>query len=255
MKQILSTLLIFCGSVAYSQIDSISPEKLNIDIGKLRSQKSSYLIWRQNIKTGAVSTISIWNRSISFEKWRDRDVVVIEQMRYCNDTANDKYVFTVCDKRSFKPLYNYSKRVKTGIEAFNYSDERIYGADTLLSNTKKDFSIATTSPSFCFEVDLETLSLLPLKYVGQKMAVNFYHPGGGAPPAYYSVEVIGSENLSVSGGNEIDCWVVKLIYDNSSYDLDWIAKKTGEFIKLEGHSSSDEIFNKMKVLAPLETKN
>jgi hypothetical protein len=44
-------------------------------------------------------------------------------------------------------------------------------------NTKADFHLQFTNIPCCFELDVETLSCLPIKTKGQIMIINFYHPG------------------------------------------------------------------------------
>jgi hypothetical protein len=57
---------------------------------------------------------------------------------------------------------------------------------------------------------------------------------------------MGDEKLSVVDGRKIDCWIIKLSYDNENYDFSWISKSGHDFFKLGSHNPT-ETFNKVKL--------
>jgi len=249
MKFTLFGLFVFCSTLLLAQRDSINVERNNLLMHRLKASKNSYVVWTKDLTTGATSKISIWRRDISIEKFNNRDVIVVKQIRSYEDSLNNKSVFTISDRSNFKTIYNRSERKRTGTEAFNYSDSEITGADSVNKNTKRNFKLSFSDFPFCFELDLETLSLLPIKKTGQKLAINFYHPGGDLP-RYYPVDVLSSEEIETIKGQKIDCWKIKLSYSEDSYDVSWISKKGNELIKFEGHYKNT-ILTKVKLVSPI----
>ena len=59
----------------------------------------------------------------------------------------------------------------------------------------------------------------------------------------------GEEVLEAVNAAKIDCWVIRLAYDDKSYDLSWISKEKHEFLKLESHSPQG-IYHKVKLFTP-----
>lgn len=251
MKTKLALLFLLFSIESIAQRDSVSVDRGNLLTKFLKPSKSTYLVTSANAKTGAVTQISVWNRETRFEKKGGRDVVVVKQMRYYADTVNNKFVYTISDRGNLRTIYDYTKRLRSGIEAFNYLPGRIVGADTVDHNAKAGFAVGVRDFPFCFEMDLETLALLPIKKVGQALAINFYHPGGETPPQYYPVEVLSEEDFLGPNGVKIKCWKIKLQYDSESFDYSWISKEGHELLKLEGHYPGI-IFTKLKTITPFQ---
>jgi len=240
---LLSVLLL--PTPTYSQVDSISVGRNNLRLSKMQPGKVSYSVWFQDVTSKAVSQISIWNREVFFSHLNGAEVIVVRQMRYYPDQSRNKFVYTISDRKTLKTIYDFMTRGGS-IEAFNFSDKGITGADSVKNNSKKDFSLSFDDFPFCFEMDLEILSLLPITRVGQKFAVNFYHPGGEIPPKYYPVEVLGKETLKTIDKKSVECWKIRLRYDEDSFDDSWITVQSHELLRLEGHFDN-MIFNKVRL--------
>ena len=232
-----------------AQVDSVSVRRSNLMMSSLKTGKSSYAVWSKDLSTNAVTQIAIWNREVLFSVLGGKNVVIVKQMRYYDDHKRNKYVYTVSDRKNFQTLYDYTTRGGI-IQAFNYNNNEISGADSVNNNSKRDFKLTINDFPFCFEMDLETLSLLPIKKIGQRLAINFYHPGGEILPRYYPVQVIGQEEIVTLNGKKIACWKIQLRYDENNFDYSWITKDSRELIKLEGHYGNT-IFNKVKIGLPV----
>jgi hypothetical protein len=218
-----------------AQVDTISIKNNNLQIQYLKEGNSQFLTWSKDSITGNISGLLLWERYISFANLSGKPVVVISQQRISGDTNRKTFVYTVSDKKNLQTIYDYRQDANSGIKAYNYIDHEITGADTVKGNTKIGFHLSFQDIPYCFEIDLETLSLLPLKFVGQQMAINFYHPGGTVPPKYYRVSVIGRERIYSIDDYSIDCWIIRLDYDAENYDVSWISVKNHEYLKLESH--------------------
>lgn len=230
----------FCFA-CFAQVDTINIKNNNLNIANLKAGNSQYLCYLKDAKSGLVSFISISERRIYFQKINGKDAIVIIKHNFNNDTSKNKYVYTVFDRYNFKTLYDYTRR-PAGVEAYNYQGDEIKGADSIKQNTKLNFFLKFKYLPYCDEDDLETLSALPVKRIGQKMAICFYQPGSEVPPRFHPVDVVGEEQLPAVNNEKVDCWVIKLSFDNENYDLSWISKLTHELLKFESHSPTDTYY-------------
>jgi len=235
----------FASYVQAETTDTISIKNNNLRMANLKEGSSKYLSWTKNSKSGRVSWISMSERVIYFKKINGRDVIIVVQHKFINDTSRNNFVYTVSDRNNFETLYDYTSNSKV-IEAYDYHGYEVRGADTVKQNSRHNFSLKFTDLPYCFELDVETLRALPLKNVGQKMTMAFYQPGRSTSPKLYPVEVIGEEQLPTVRNEKVDCWVVKLTSDSENYDLSWISKSTHEYLKLESHDP-EGIFYKVKL--------
>jgi hypothetical protein len=99
-----------------------------------------------------------------------------------------------------------------------------------LHNTKA-FKLDTLGNSFNWELDLETLSSLPLEK-NKTFAINFYHPGSKTLPKYYNYSVDRTEPLNF---NEVsfNCWVVKVVYSAHQSCEFWINQTTHTVLQMK----------------------
>jgi len=247
----LFLLAILSNSIYFScfaQIDTISIKKNNLQTKYLVESNSTYLNFMRDAKSGAVSGISLSKRGVHLQKLAGKDVIVVSQHKLNNDSSKLKFIYTVSDRLTFKTIYDYVESAD-GIEAYDYRGGEIVGSDTVKSNTKGGFNLKFHEIPYCLELDLETVSALPARGIGQKMAVCFYQPGREKLPKFQLIEVNGQEQLPTTNGKTSDCWVLKLTIDSEDYDLFWISKRKHEFLKLESHSLTDtfykvKLFNK-----------
>jgi hypothetical protein len=237
---------IFC-AVSFAQIDTISIKNNNLRIANLKEGTSQYVCWLKNTRSGAVSIISMSERKVSFQKIRGEDVIVIVKHSFNNDTSANKYVYTISDRKNFKTLYDYSSKSAV-IEAYNYLGDEINGADSVKQNTKLNFFLKFKDLPYSNELDLETLSALPVERIGQKMVISFYQPGNSTIPKFHPVEVVNEEELSTVNNTRVDCWVIKLSFDNENYDLSWVSKLTHELLRFESRGPTD-VFYKVKLFS------
>jgi hypothetical protein len=119
--------------------------------------------------------------------------------------------------------------------AYNWSATKIAGADTVATNTKKDFALVFTDPAFNWNLDIETFEMLPLA-AGKTFAINFYD-AGKTPPKYVLYKVTGSEVITLLDNTKTDCWILRQegkAPNGSTYTQTfWISKKGHEFLKEE----------------------
>ena len=243
MKSLLLLIIVMnciCFS-SFAQIDTISVKNNNLKTKYLIESTSTYLNWMKDAQSGLVSNISISKRSVHFQTLAGKELIVVAQHKLNNDSSKIKFIYTVSDRRTFKTIYDYVGS-PGGIEAYDYHGDEIRGTDSVKLNTKRAFYLKFREIPYCLELDLETVSALPISGLGQKMAILFYQPGREKNPAFHIIEVTGQQQLPTANGMKSDCWVVKLIIDKDDYDLFWISKRKHEFLKLESHSPTDTFY-------------
>ncbi len=177
------------------------------------------------------SKMSLWSRTVQFQKINSKDMIVVQQRWLSSDSTANRTVFSLCDAQNFLPIYHYSFSPKTGIEAYDFLGTKIIGSDTVQGNVKQGFTVDQTSPTLNWELDLETFPLLDLR-VGKTFSINFYHPGGKTPPQEYVYRVINEERIPAVDNSTIECWILKINYDEKNYSLFWISKNSREVIKM-----------------------
>lgn len=243
IKCLIVLSLLFIGIRCYAQVDTISVNKNNIHTEFLKEGSSQFLAWYQDPKTKFISNHGIGERTIRFAKINNRDVIIVTQHRHYNDSLTSKYVYTVSDRKNFQTLYDYTFRIQSGAEGFNYTDKAVAGADTVKNNVKSTFNYKFLDVTpFCSELNVETICSIPFNKLGQKFAISLYEPGLAYPPEYHLLEIIGNENIEAVNNTKIDCWIIKLNYDKDNYEYWWISKKRHEFLKLESFSPTGNFY-------------
>jgi hypothetical protein len=248
MKKLISGFcLLLSARFSFAQTDTVSNSKNNLRLEYIKEGTSQFITWDKSAVTGTISRMILWERKVKFIRRDDQDEIAVTQRRLYDDTTANTFVYTVSRRADFQTIYDYRKG-KSGIQSFDYKSDKIVGSDTVKNNIKNGFVLSLSEFPYCFELDLETLSMLPIKRVNQRFAINFYHPGGTVPPQYYPVTVIREDVMDGVNGVKIKCWVIRLEYDKSNYDLSWISKDQHEFLKLESHSPTGT-YNKVKLSA------
>lgn len=152
--------------------------------------------------------------------------------KYANNKNEGKFVF-YCSPETLEPIAHFRTTANKGLETFSFSESQITAIDTVKAGVNSDFNIALEEPSYNWEIDLETYSLIPMKK-GKKVVMNFYHPGGNTNPGFYTMEIIGSEKLPLADGSEMDCWILFTDYNGTQKTKFWYTKKHQNFVKMEG---------------------
>lgn len=238
MKSRLLTLFIlvmltFCTQHVAAQVDTIRIETNDVITSQLKPGMHQYLVYFDIAKKDALKMPSLWNREVRFIDYKGEPAIEIIQHWYGGDTLNNRFVYSISKRKTFEPIYHYTKMKE--IEAFDFEGLKISGSDTVANNSKKDFAIDLAIPTLNWELDLEIFSTLPFKKAGQTFVINFYHPGGRTAPKYYSYKVIGSEVVKGIDGKDIDCWQLKIDYSQTDWAIFWITKKSKEVLKMQEH--------------------
>ncbi|HPF09839.1 MAG TPA: hypothetical protein PKW08_10695 [Flavobacteriaceae bacterium] len=233
-NKLLAIFLLFAQVTVLAQ-DTLKIRENDLETKRIKEGTKQYLVYIEK-PDKSILDLSIWERTISFSKFDDKEVIIIEQNWKNQDTTRQRYVLSINGREYFQPIYHYSKNGRGIIEAFNFYRDKIVGADTVMRNSKKDFFLQLEEPTLNWELDVETFQLLPLENV-RNFQLNFYHPGSKSAPAYYNYRVVGEEELKGTDGKRIPCWLLKIVYEEGSYATYWIAKNTREMVKMVEHSN------------------
>lgn len=230
MIHVIRMSLIVCLLVsgkAVAQVDTLRaiPEKWITE--SLRPETAQYLVFFQNKKKPKQAGTYIWSRQVRVKN----NTIEVEQKWYSSDSAGYRYVYSLVDRKTFLPIYHKTIMQRSGTEAFDFGDQKIEGSDSVTNNAKATFELTTAKP-LNWELDMETFSLLDLK-PGKRYAINFYHPGGRTGPAFYEYKVTSDEKVRTYEDKVIDCWKLRIDYNEKSYAIFYISKKSKEVIKME----------------------
>lgn len=237
MKLTFSLLIgLFCylvDPVAAQKIDTIDLGKNKLNTAALKPGLKQYLVYFQIVKQPKNLMFSLWSRDIKKENRNGEEVFTISQHWYAADTAMYRKVYSVNNAQTFAPIY-HAEQIGSKLGAFNWNAKQIKGADTVAQNTKKDFKLDFAIPAFNWNLDIETFEMLPLA-AGKTFAINFYDAGSTAP-MYVLYKVEGSEVLTTSDLQKVDCWILLNESENNGNKFAqrfWISKKNKELLKEE----------------------
>lgn len=235
MRSLFLFLLLLMVHTGFSQkIDSI-----HAGGGQLQLKYAPIGTQRYIVYFGAddkIKGVWLWERSLTSEEWHGQPALVCRQNWVTSDTGfNQRQLVSAVSSKDFSPLYHSSWNPRTGRDAYNYLPGKVVGADTVADANNKSYLQNLDEPSFNWELDLETFSLLPLAK-GKTFAIHFFQPGAKQAPAWYIYKVTGTEKLKTANGQKVDCFKLYTEYaNNRGYSTWWISRKTHEVLKMEEH--------------------
>ncbi len=232
-----------------AQIDTISLTNKDLVISQLQQGLHQYLVYFEQPKKKKIIMPMLWNRQVNFKQFQGKAAIEVVQNWYSNDTLQNRYIYSISSREDFSPIYHYGKNAR-GIEAFEFEQNRVSGSDTVANNSKKEMEVKSTASTLNWELDMEIFSMLPFKIVGQTFVINFYHPGGKTEPMYYQYKVIGSEAIQGTNTSTIDCWQLKISYNETSWAIFWISKKSKEVLKMQEYFGGGYRY-KVKLATPV----
>jgi len=216
-----------------AQTDTIRLKDKRLMTSVLKPGLQQYLIYIQLFNKPKSLRFSYWMRDIQLENRNNEKVFAITQHWYSNDSVNYRSIYSLNKAADFAPIY-HAETVNDKIKAYNWYDDKITGADSVAQNLQNGFSLDFKTPNFNWNLDIETLEMLPLA-AGKTFAINFYDAGLN-PPAYVLYKVTGSEVITTLDNAHTDCWKLFTESDYNGYHYSetyWISKKEHEFLKEE----------------------
>jgi len=240
-------VMMVCALHGMAQTDTINFSSNKLKTAQLQLGLKQYLVYLQQPAKKKKLHLSLWTRDVRLKKENQGNHFIITQKWYSVDTAGYRSIYSVNRADNFAPVY-HAETIGNQIKAFNWFADRITGADTVTDNKQKDFKLTLNQPCFNWNLDIETLEMLPLA-AGKKFVLRLYDAGSGKPD-FILYQVAGEEMLTTLDNRKVDCWKLLLSGDHGQVHYTqtfWISKKDHEFL-LE----IDEIngMNRYKVKLP-----
>lgn len=213
---------------------------------------SQYLVFLKDKPTGNIHGISLWERTTNIIEEDDKKLVEVKQTWSSDDPRFKRELYSLVHLKDFTPIMHRTVigEEKT-VRAFKYTDGKILGDPDVAGNAVAGFTMPDEATSYNWELDMETLALLPLGE-GKEFAVPFYHPGSKTPPKAYTYKVVGSDTLTTQEGNPIEAWMLRIDHDGKGQSTFWMDKRTGALLKLE-EAWGDIVRYKVRLDIPVGT--
>lgn len=230
------TIFLAVSTMAQRDTVKITPDLVNTSV--LKKGTNRYLVYFKLGKDSSRTNYQLWTRTIDHINYQGKQAIAVTQEWEDNSKLIHK-VYSVCDAKTFAPLFQESDWVGRTNSKFNFLKKEGYIKDSLLtdsdtSKSKKDalqaFRKAQNEFVLNWHLDLEVFPILPYKE-GRTFLINYYDPGFSAP-AIQAYTVSGSGTLIGYDDQPIDCWLLTHASPNNNETF-WISKKTREVLKLE----------------------
>lgn len=230
-KILFITCLLIPAISSFAQTDTINAKNNKLRVQNLKEGTSNYAFYMAADSLSRKRSVGgIWQRTTAFKSLNGKRVVEFTWKSLVADTVMST-VTNICDANTLAPISHYSNAGKRGITAYLFTDGWMIPTDTVKNNLAfRKGKVELTIPVFNWEQDLETLSLLPVKNVGQQFAVSFFDPNEKAT-VYRKYEVIRKEELPVNSETKSRCWVFRINYGPDNWAMFWLTDRNKEVLK------------------------
>ncbi len=231
MKLHLSILFISWTLIGVAQVDTITTSNGKLSKPKYEMLKHSYLVYSVD-GAGNHKSTSVWDRELRISNTQEGPPIYNFGWKVYSSDSLIHEATGICKYPSLAPTEYVSFDKKRQKRTVKYNNEMV----TIDGKSRKTQHDTTTHVqielrAFAFPMDLEILGLLPIKKVNQVFAIPFYEPGS-TRASYYTCTITGKENITITEGTRIKCWVLRLDYSKTSYANFWIAETSREIVKM-----------------------
>ena len=223
--------------------DTIRVEPNTLDLKHLQKGNISYLQFGKKTKDGAATRVALIKFNVQAGQYHNKPAITVTQqwemdtiVHKCLSVFNAKDFSTLLQDAYWKRLgYSVKLDFETRQVSYTKLNTKTDVPDSVKSEAIKDFNDSFNKYNLNWHADMLIYSLLPYKE-NRVFIINYYDPGfeKSTEVAY---TVTGSDLLTGSNGEKIDCWVLNNYNDNKApekgYERFWISKKTHEVLKLE----------------------
>ncbi len=231
-RLILSLILIFTMPSLWAQVDTVHFDNSVLNLHQLSSGKNTYLHYMQDTFANApIYDISIWERSIQ----KTDSQIIFDWKWITTDSATYTDKRIIFNGQNLKPQQiawsNWTKGVEDYRLAFDFTENALVSDSDTTKHTYKAMQIPYDYLAFCWELDMETFSTLPLA-VGKTFVIPFYHPGG-EPPAYHQYKVVSMDKVHFAD-NQLSAYVLRYYHEDPTEYTDWwIAENSFKVLKMK----------------------
>lgn len=239
-KNILNkVVLILCFAVCVSgqtKDDTIVIQAKDLELKNIKNGNFSYLVYNKKSKESPIGKTYLVKMKVESKIYNNKPAIAITQ-KWESEGDVIHTAYTVFDAKDFSTLFHDTFWKPLGYSTkFDFENRKV-SFDGNVPEKDKEKSEQGFNESFGkynlnWHADLTVFMLLPYKD-NRKFKINFYDPGfSKAEEVLYSV--IGSDVLTGSSGEKIECWILEHRSDKyEGYQRFWISKKTREVLKEE----------------------
>jgi hypothetical protein len=238
-KSIISALccILLLVSVAGRSQQIMIKNTKELLLNRLKPASRTFQVYFKIGENARPSRFQVWKRTVKDTICQQQPAVLMTHQVLINDTVVD-WSRTIFNRESLSSMYHETWSKPRGSERFDFINgtlhinNRLVTASDTAQRQKQAFEgfvKARSMYSLNWHADLELFPLFPF-HDSSVITVPFYHPGSSGP-VLADYRVNGSAIYEDENGKLTDCWLVK--YENRSIMMFWIAKKTGEVMKLE----------------------
>ncbi|NET34097.1 MAG: hypothetical protein F6K19_19085 [Cyanothece sp. SIO1E1] len=217
----LCLFLIISQQTVNAQVDTLYVGAEFEHYDRLTEGQSTYILYRE-AKDGSLMPFAMKRHIIL----NDGELLKVTQEEFGSSRKKTLETWLEPKKMTTK---RHHRTTDGSLESYVYTD-LIIRADSELESENAEFSLELGEPTFNFEIDFEFMKVIPWENF-TKVAINFYHPGGKAPPQYYMYTVEGEEDFELANGNRVSTWKIFTDYNSGSKAWFWVSKSTGEVVK------------------------
>jgi hypothetical protein len=238
-------LLAFAGPACAKNADTIKVNANSLNIKQLQTGEFNYLIFFKKTNESIPTRFTLITFNVQPEVYHQKAVFAVTQRWNADTTTHTCY--TLFDAKDFSTVRHetYWKRLGYAMlfdfeskkAEFKKANDAVVILDSVKAVAVKDFEQSFERYNLNWHADLIIYSLLSYK-ANRTFIINFYDPGL-AKAEDVSFTVTGSEMLTGSRGDKIDCWVLNHFNNDNEpekgYERFWISKKTNEVLKSEDY--------------------
>ncbi len=241
--QLLTILVLAVSAFAQTKSEIINLQAKDLDFKSVKPGNYSYLVYMKKSKDSGAENLFVANIRIEAKQYNGKSAFAITQS-WENAAAPFHKAYTVLSASDGSTLYHETFWQQTGMTLkFDFDKKNVSfegepselfkpKVEQFKKKTETDFQNSFAAYNLNWHSDLIIFQMLPYKE-NRTIRINFYDPGSSeAQIADYIVT--GTETISGSAGEKIECWTVEYRNEqHKSVQKFWISKKTKEVLKEE----------------------
>lgn len=233
---VLMLLSISLSSFSAAQAESETFVFSGLKASDIEEGTRQYLVYMVEKETGDKKWLSLWERTTRLIEHDGETVIETSQLWSSDDNRFQRKLYSLNRLDNFAPIFHWVKSSKEDApSAYKFAQDKVFGDPDVANNKQAGFEMAKQAETMNWELDIETLALLPLGE-GKSFYINFYHPGANLPPQPYEYKVVGSETLHDLTGHDIPTWMLQFEFGDgsgrTSHTVFWLEKSTGQLVKM-----------------------
>lgn len=233
----MAMLLLLLTLNGLAQTDTIKPAS-----GRLKLSiptKSTYAVYFTDTTGNRTTTADLWDRSLNFATNQDSGKTVSWEWKWYRHDSLASHAIATVNATTLLPFQYQNFRQEKVFRTVSYHGKKaMTNGKSKFTGLDTAYTITLTVDAFPFPMDLEVFGALPIKAKGQRFVIPFYEPGTSST-GWYTYTVQGSTELELAKGLTIACWLLRSEDDTpGNYQLFYIAKKSGEVLKMEQRFNS-----------------